>query len=383
MTSRRHFLQLSAGAGGALTLGILAPGIHLPDVLRPADFLASGVPPAGRSLRILILGGTRFLGVHQVEYALARGHSITLFNRGLTNPELFPGVEKLVGDRDDDLTALEGGEWDVVIDNSASLPRWVRQTAQLLAPSAGQYIFTSSISAFADFSTAGMDETAPVGTLDDPTIEEITGETYGPLKALCEAEAEKAFPGRATIVRPGLIVGPWDSSDRFTYWPVRLDRGGDVMAPGDGTDPVQFVDGRDLGAWMIRLAEEGRVGTYNATGPVAPMTMAEMLDGIQAAIGSDAKLTWVDADFLEQHGVQPWTQMTVWVPARGEFLGLAQVNCEKAIAAGLAFRPLIETARDTLAWWKTLPAERRESPRAGCPPELEAEVLAAWQDRES
>ncbi len=379
MTSRREFIQLSAGAGGALALGALAPGAFA----RAAAGSAPAVPRAGSPLRILILGGTRFLGVHQVEYALERGHAVTLFNRGRTNPELFPNVEKLVGDRNDDLAALEGGEWDVVIDNSSSIPRWVRQSAQLLQGSARQYIFTSSISAFADFSTAGMDETAPVGTLEDPTIEEITGETYGPLKALCEAEAERAFPGRATIVRPGLIVGPRDNTDRFTYWPVRIDRGGEVMAPGDGTDPVQFVDGRDLGAWMIRLAEEGHTGVYNATGPASRMTISGLLDGIREATGSDATFTWVSAEFLEEHEVQPWVQMTVWVPGSGEFMGLAQVNCEKAIAAGLAFRPLAETARDTLAWWKTLPAERREEPRAGCPPELETKVLTAWRAREA
>ncbi len=378
MTSRREFIQLSAGAGGALALGALAPGAFA----RAAAGSAPAVPRAGSPLRILILGGTRFLGVHQVEYALERGHAVTLFNRGRTNPELFPNVEKLVGDRNDDLAALEGGEWDVVIDNSSSIPRWVRQSAQLLQGSARQYIFTSSISAFADFSTAGMDETAPVGTLEDPTIEEITGETYGPLKALCEAEAERAFPGRATIVRPGLIVGPRDNTDRFTYWPVRIDRGGEVMAPGDGTDPVQFVDGRDLGAWMIRLAEEGHTGVYNATGPASRMTISGLLDGIREATGSDATFTWVSAEFLEEHEVQPWVQMTVWVPGSGEFMGLAQVNCEKAIAAGLAFRPLADTARDTLAWWKTLPAERREEPRAGCPPELETKVLTAWNARE-
>jgi 2'-hydroxyisoflavone reductase len=377
MRSRREFLQLSASVGGALALGTLAPGAF-------SEAAAVGVsllPRSNRSLRILILGGTRFLGVHQVEYALARGHTVTLFNRGRTNPELFPEVEKLVGDRNDDLTALEGGEWDVVIDNSASIPRWVRQSAQLLKESTGQYIFTSSISAFADFSTAGMDETAPVGTLDDPTIEEVTGETYGPLKALCEAEAERAFPGRTTIVRPGLIVGPWDNTDRFTYWPVRIDRGGEVLAPGDGTDPVQFVDGRDLGAWMIRLAEQRLTGVYNATGPASRITMSEMLNGIREAGSSDATFTWVDADFLAEHEVQPWTQMTVWVPASGEYAGLAQVNCQKAIATGLSFRPLGDTARDTLAWWNALPAERRENPGAGCPPELERKVLAAWHER--
>ncbi len=378
MTNRREFIQLSTTAAGALALGALAPGAFA----RAAAGSVSAVGKAESPLRILVLGGTSFLGVHQVEYALERGHTVTLFNRGRTNPELFPDVEKLVGDRNDDLTALEGGEWDVVIDNSASIPRWVRQSAQLLKDSAGLYMFTSSISAFADFTTAGMDESAPVGVLEDPTVEEITGETYGPMKAACEQEAENAFPGRATIVRPGLIVGPWDPTDRFTYWPVRIDRAGEIMAPGDGTDPVQIVDGRDLGAWMIRLAEGGRTGIYNATGPASRMTISEMLEGIRGATGSDATFTWVDAEFLEEHEVQPWMQMTVWVPSTGEFAGLAQVNCEKAIAAGLAFRPLADTARDTLAWWKTLPAERREEPRAGCPPELEAEVLTAWHARE-
>ena len=290
MTSRRDFIQLSATAGGALALGALAPGAFV----REAAGSSSVVGRADSPLRILVLGGTSFLGVHQVEYALARGHTVTLFNRGRTNPELFPDVEKLRGRSERRSQALEGGEWDVVIDNSASIPRWVRQSAQLLEDSARQYIFTSSISAFGDFTTAGMDETAPVGTLEDPTIEEITGETYGPLKALCEQEAEKAFPGRATIVRPGLIVGPWDNSDRFTYWPVRVDRGGEVMAPGDGTDPVQIVDGRDLGAWMIRLAEEGHTGVYNATGPASPMTMSEMLHGIRAVTNEDAAFTWVE-----------------------------------------------------------------------------------------
>jgi len=381
MTTRREFVQRTAGAGGALALGLLPPhvGHARPGGLAP---LRRPVRPAPRALRILVLGGTRFLGVHQVEYALQRGHAVTLFNRGRTNPELFPEVEKLVGDRNDDLTALRGREWDVVIDNSASIPRWVRQSARLLEDAAGQYIFTSSISAFADFATVGMDETAPVGTLDDTTIEEITGETYGPLKALCEKEAEAAFPGRATIVRPGLIVGPWDSSDRFTYWPVRIDRGGEVMAPGDPSDPVQLVDARDLAAWMVRLAEERVMGVFNATGPASRLSIAEMLYGIRAVTTASVAFTWVDADFLAKHEVQPWVQMTVWVPPRDGMQGLAQVDCSKAIAAGLTFRPLAETARDTLEWHATLPEERRATPRAGCPPELEAEVLRAWHARE-
>ncbi len=381
-TSRRDFVRLSAIAVGGLGVGPLARGVAGARGAGRAVAASLEAPRAEESLRILVLGGTSFLGVHQVTYALERGHTVTLFNRGRTNLQLFPDVEKLRGDRSDDLTALLGGEWDVVIDNSASIPRWVRDSAQLLRSSARQYIYTSSISVYAGFGEIGLDESAPLGTLDDPTVEEITGETYGPLKALCEQEAEKAFPGRATIVRPGLIVGPRDPTDRFTYWPVRIHRGGEVMAPGDPSDPVQFVDGRDLGAWMIRLAEGDVTGVFNATGPASPMTIGEMLHGIRGVTNGDATFTWVDADFLAEHDVRPWMDMTVWVPPRVGFEGFARVECGRAIAEGLTFRPLAETARDTLEWFQTLPEERRSRTRAGLPAEREADVLAAWHSRE-
>ena len=332
-------------------------------------------------MRILILGGTGFIGPHEVRYARRRGHTLTLFNRGKTNPQLFPDVEKLRGDRDNDLKSLEGREWDVVIDNSASIPRWVRQSAGLLSASARQYIYVSSISAFADFSQPEMDETAPVATIEDPTIEEITGETYGALKALCEQEAEAAFPGRATIVRPGLIVGPGDPTDRFTYWPVRVDRGGEVMAPGTPEDPVQNIDARDLTAWMIRLAEEEVTGTFSGTGH--SMGIGTMLTEMREALSSDASFTWVDADFLAEHDVQPWGQMTTWVSPRDGYEGFGRMSIERALAAGLEFRPLGDTTRDTVEWWNALPEERRASPRAGLPAERETEVLAAWHARES
>ncbi len=372
MPTRRKFLQLSAGVGGAFGLTALHPHIarSWPSVLAADD-----------SLRILILGGTRFLGVAQVNYALARGHTVTLFNRGRTNTHLFPEVEKLRGDRNDDLTALEGREWDVVIDNSASVPRWVRQSAGLLKNSAGRYIYVSSLSVIADNSIIGSDETTPVAQLEDPTVEQVTGQTYGGMKALCEQEAQRAFGDRAMVVRPGLIVGPMDNTDRFTYWPIRIDRGGEVMAPGDPTDPVQIVDVRDLAAWMVRMAENNGTGVYNATGPAAAMSIAEMLYGIRAATSAKVSFTWVNADFLSEHEIRPWGHMPTWIPPRDGMEGFGRVNCAKAIARGLTFRPLAETARDTITWFKTLPAERRSQMRAGLPAEREAEVLAAWHNK--
>ena len=361
-TSRRGFLVTSAAA--AVSMGF------------------AGAPEKARDpMRILILGGTGFLGPHQVEYARRRGHKITLFNRGKTAPDLFPDLEQLHGDRDNDLESLKGRSWDVVIDNSASIPRWVRQSAQLLSGVAERYLFVSSLSVFSDNSIIGMTESAPVGKLDDPTVEKVTGETYGPLKALCEAEAEKAFPGRALVIRPGLIVGPRDRSDRFTYWPVRIDRGGEVMAPGSPTDPVQIIDVRDLAGWMIDMLEQRGTGVYNATGPKAPLSMSEMLYGIRAVTSAEVSFTWVPADFLEKQKVRPWSDMPVWVPSTPETAGFSRFDCNRAFAAGLSFRPLAVTARDTLDWFLTLPRERREQLRAGISPEREREVLQAWKTR--
>lgn len=377
-TSRREFLQVSAA--GALSLGAFGRlGAAEP---RPR---AVAPPAPGRAqtpLRILILGGTGFLGPAQVEYALSRGHTLTLFNRGRTNPELFPDVEQLRGDRNGDLKALEGRSWDAVIDNPATLPRWVRDSAQLLKDSCERYLFVSSISVYAGFAQIGMDESAPVGTLDDSTTEQVNGLTYGPLKALAEQEAERAFPGRATIVRPGLIVGPGDRSDRFTYWPARIDKGGEVLAPGEPTDPVQIVDVRDLGAWMVRLLEDGVGGVLNATGPASPLSIAELLYGIKAVTTAGAQFTWVDADFLAAQEVQPWGHMPVWVPPRAGMEGFARVDCRRALERGLTFRPLADTARDTLEWHNVRPEDEKQNMRAGLPAEREAAVLAAWRARE-
>lgn len=371
MTTRRDFLQTTAIAGGGLSLGLAGC----------SNSENSGIRRARNPLNILILGGTSFIGPAQVEYALARGHTITLFNRGRTNPHLFPEVEKLRGDRNNDIEALKGREWDVVIDNHPSIPRWVRMTAELLKDSARQYVFVSSLSVYSDNSIIGQDENGPVATIDDPTIEQITGATYGALKALCEQEAEKAFPGRATNIRPGLIVGPGDRSDRYTYWPVRIDRGGEVLAPGDPLDPVQVIDVRDLGEWMILMVEESVFGVFNATGPEKPLPIGDMLGSIKKAIGSDATFTWVNADFLQEQRVQPWSHMPVWFPPRGNMAGFGRFDCSRAIAAGLTFRPHEITARDTLEWHKTRPEEERTNLRAGLSAEREAEVLQAWHDR--
>jgi 2'-hydroxyisoflavone reductase len=337
------------------------------------------MPKPSKPLRILILGGTGFIGPHQVKYAVERGHKVTVFNRGKTNPNSVPpGVERLEGDRNGKLDALKGKEWDAVIDNPSTLPRWVRDAATLLKDSAGHYMFISTISVYSDSSKPNMDESAETAVLADPTVEAITGETYGGLKALAEKEAEKAFPGRTTIVRPGLIVGPGDNSDRFTYWPVRIAKGGEVLAPGNPTDLVQIIDARDLAEWTIRLIEQKAFGTFNATGPAHPLTMAEMLYGIKAVTTAGAQFTWVPASFLEAQKVAPWSDMPVWLPAEGETAGFGSRSIKKALAAGLTFRPLADTAKATLEYHQSRDAERNGKFRAGIKPEREAEVLALW-----
>ncbi|MEE8133677.1 MAG: NAD-dependent epimerase/dehydratase family protein [Gemmatimonadales bacterium] len=347
--------------------------------------------------RLLILGGTGFIGPHMVDYALRRGHEVTIFNRGRTNTDLFPGVEKLVGDRNDNLDALKGRTWDVVLDNHATIPRWVRQSAQLLKDSVQQYVHVSTISTY-DGQAAGatwpddlepgsaeedrlrVDEDSKLAELPDDYdgSERVTGQTYGPFKVMAEAEARAAFPGRATIVRPGLIVGPGDPTDRFTYWPVRVDRGGEVLVPSDGRDSVQVIDARDLTGWIVRLAENGTVGTFNATGPGSRLSMAEMLYGIRAVTSTPVEFTWVDLEFLQRHGVRPWSDMPVWIPRDP----IAFVRVDRAISAGLTFRSLADTARDTIDWHATRSDEARASMRAGLEADREAELLEMWHMRE-
>ena len=364
--TRREFMKTSARAGGAL------------GVLGAFGSAACAGGEAG-PLRILILGGTRFIGPHQVKYALDRGHEVSIFTRGQTEPpfyhDYFERVEHLVGDRNDDLAALEGREWDAVIDNSASYPRWVAMTTELLRDQVDRYLFVSSISAYADFAAVGIDEDYPVAQLSAPDIEDMR--EYGAMKAQCEQNTRDAFGENAIIVRPGLIVGPGDNTDRWTYWPVRVDRGGEVLAPNTPADPVQNVDARDLSEWIVRLVEgPGSGGTYNATGEVQPF--GDMLEEIRGALDSDATFTWVSTEFMQEHNVVPWGHMTNWTPPEGPTVGMNQVSVAAAVQAGLTFRPLADTARDTVEWWNSLPEDRRAEPRAGLPAELEAEVLAAW-----
>lgn len=373
--TRRNLLQLS---------GIALSGV---DVHKQLAFAAGTTKQPRKPLRILILGGTGFTGPHQVRYALSRGHLITLFNRG-KQPHEWPGrVEELIGDRNTgDLKALEGREWDVCIDNPTTLPFWVRDAGRVLRGKIKHFIFISTISVYAD-DLNPADESAPVAEYPGKdamaeTMESFrakAGELYGPLKALSEKEAEKEFPGKVTIIRPGLIVGPGDETDRFTYWPVRLSRGGEVLAPGDGSDPVQFIDARDLAEWTIRMSEVPVMGTFNATGPEHPLQMKEMLTSIAAAIHADAKLVWVPTDFLESQKVEAWSDMPVWVPGRGNSAGFAKRSIRKALAAGLTFRPLVTTASDTLGWFKEQSAERQTQLKAGLTPAREEEILSKWK----
>jgi 2'-hydroxyisoflavone reductase len=374
---RRTFVKLAASAGAAWSVAPVvaaralaaptAPTIHVPTWRAP--------------LRILILGGTGFIGPYQVQYALDRGHTVTLFNRGRTNPGLFPSVEKLQGDRASDLRSLEGRDWDVVLDNSATNPEWVARSAKLLAPRVKRYVFVSTRSVYSDTSRVPMTSDAPVFTRANTKVEEGKPLPYGLSKALAEAEARTYFGERALVVRPGLIVGPGDLTDRFTYWPVRIERGGEVLAPGDGTDPVQVIDARDLSEWMIRLAEQGATGTLNAVGPRNPRSFAELLHGIKAVTSSEATFTWVDTDFLATHKVRPYAEMPVWQPARDGREGFARFDLTKEIALGLTFRPLADTARDTLTFYRAQTPERQATLRAGLTAEREAEVLAAWKAR--
>lgn len=377
MTTRRDLFRLGALAAAAVSLPALAGAPR-----------AAVVSRAPRPLRILILGGTGFTGPFQVQYALARGHKVTLFNRGQHPSPEWPGeVEQLFGDRNSgDLKALEGREWDVCIDNPTSLPFWVRDAGRVLKGKVGHYLFISTISVYANASRIGINEDDPVAEYkgSDPmaeTMESLRADManlYGPLKALSEAEAFRQFGDRVTIIRPGYIVGPRDETDRFTYWPHRVAQGGEMLVPGDGSDPVQVIDGRDLAEWVVRLAESGTTGVFNAVGPDYTLTTDAIVYGCHAVTGSPIRFTHVPADFLEAQGVQ----LPIWVPAKGSpYSGYGQVDNARALAAGLTFRPFATTVADLLAWFRSLPEERQATLRAGLPRAREAELLRAWHAR--
>ncbi len=363
--TRREFLQSTAPIAGSLMMAKTG-------VLR-----ATSTVPQAR-LKILILGGTGFIGPHQVRYALSRGHEVTLFNRGRTNPGLFPHLETLIGDRNDDLEALRGREWDVVIDNSATIPRWVRQSTDLLRSAVKRYLFVSSTGVFYPYHTTDIPEDGPIGTIDDPMTETIDYRTFGALKALSEEVTREAFPDGHLVIRPTYIVGPGDRSDRFTYWPVRIDRGGEVLAPGDPNDATQYVDARDLTQFMIQLLERDVTGTFNVVGQQGKLSIAELLYGIRAVTTSPVTFTWADTEFLVAQGFQ---EFTFWEPPVGKTLGMMRIDGSKAFRHGLRVRPLAETARDTLDWFKQLPQERKASLRSGLTPERERELLEAYRQR--
>lgn len=332
-------------------------------------------------MKLLILGGSLFLGRVLVETALQRGHELTLFNRGQTQPELFPQTVKLRGNRrSGDLDALNGaGPWDAVIDTSGYEPGVVRQSAELLAKSTQLYTFISTISVYAALPQPGMDERAPLAKLPegaDPDAR-VTGETYGAQKVLCEQAAAAAMTGRVLNIRPGLIVGPYDPTDRFTYWPVRVARGGEVLAPGRPETVTQFIDVRDLAEWTLRMVEAGQTGEFNATGPQAPLPMGDLLEACRQVSGSDARFTWVDEKFLLEHEAQPWTELPLWIPeSDGENAGMSAVSIQRALEAGLTFRPLADTVQATLAWAATRPPDYVL--RAGLSREKEAQLLSQY-----
>jgi 2'-hydroxyisoflavone reductase len=394
-TSRRDFLHTAAAVTGAAALGGLPAraAAVVPAALTPPR----DVGKAEQALRILILGGTGFTGPFQVRYAVARGHHVTVFNRGRRQADLPTGVEHLQGDRNEPAgmdaikaAVARGTRWDVVIDNPTTLPFWVRDAGQALQNATDQYVFISTISVYGDTSKPGMDETTVTAEYrgTDPlteTAQSMQGNAglYGPLKAASEREAERWFPGRTTIIRPGLIVGPGDTTGRFTYWPLRIARGGDILAPGSGHDSVQFIDARDLAEWTIRMVEQRTFGTFNATGPAGRMSMAEMLGGIRGAFEGTkpTRIVWAPVEFLEEHRIRGWSDMPVWVPMRGDNAGFLDVSVQRALDAGLTFRPLATTARDMVAWFQAQPADVQARIGGAFTAEREAAALAALRAR--
>ena len=390
-TNRRDFLKGTAVAGVGLGLG----GLSAAGCQGPGEGGASAGNPEGsrtdpdaiqdapsRRLRILVLGGTGFIGPHMVQYALDRGHEVTLFNRGQSNTHLFPGVEKLVGDRTGDLTALEGRTWDVCMDNNASTPSWVELSTELLKDAVDLYFYVSSRSAYSDLSSVPMTADAPTFTYEtagvEPGAERLT---YGLSKAICERQTLGTFPGRSTVFRPGLIIGPGDTTDRFTYWPVRIHRGGEVLSPGDPTDPCQIIEVRDFTEWAVRMAEDGHTGVYNVVGPATPRPFAELLYGIRAVTTAETTFTWLPQDFLSEHRVRSYSDMPVWRPPNPGSEGFARFDLSPEVEKGLTFRPLAVTAADTLEYHFSRPAELQDPLRSGLTAEREAEVLAAWYAR--
>jgi len=378
MVTRRDFL-----VGSLATLGAASAG----SLVDPRSLLAGSRWAAPAPKKILILGGTGFVGPHQVRRAVERGHQVTIFNRGRSAPGLFgKDVEELAGDRETDLDALKGRTWDAVIDESASLssaPVWVNKSATLLRDSTEQYLFISTRSVYADLSRVPMSKDAPVLTRENSPIPDGRPLPYGHAKAYAEKEAHAIMPGRVTVVRPGLIIGPGDDTDRFTYWPVRIARGGEVLMPGDGTDHVQIIDVRDLVAFCITLVENRTFGVFNAVGPQLGQPFRTFAERIQTGVGAtNVSYTWVDAEFLRTNGANPYgRELPVFQVMQGRTAGFARFDLTPEIAAGLTFTSTEDSARDTLAWFRTLPAERQAGIKTGFSPEREKALLDLWKAR--
>ncbi len=366
--NRREFIKASVLGGTVAASGLLG-GRAL------ADSHGDRSAGAGRPLNVLILGGTGFIGPHMVREALRRGHSVTLFNRGRTNNALFPDLETIKGDRGGDLDGLKGRRWDVVIDNSGYVPRHVENSASLLADSAEHYLFISTISVYATFAEP-MDEDSPLGTIEDETVEEVTGETYGPLKVLCEKRAMSALgEDRLTILRPTYICGPGDHTDRFSYWPVRASKGGEMLWPGGPDHMTQIIDVRDLANFTVDCVEQRTAGIFNTVTPRGSYSFGQFLEDCQAVTAAEIDPVWVDEAFIEANDLS----LPVWHPKSGEFANVSSVSGERARAAGLHNRPVRETIRDLLAWWQTQPEERTAELRAGLTMEREQELIALYR----
>ncbi|MGX5200564.1 NAD-dependent epimerase/dehydratase family protein [Aliikangiella sp. IMCC44632] len=368
MSNRRNFIKLS---------GLASLTSSLPWSL---NLLAK----SPRRLNILILGGTGFLGPHVVSCALKAGHQVTLFNRGKTNPNLFTQLKTIIGDRNtSDIEKLSGYKWDAVIDTSAYFPRSVNMAMQVLKPNIKQYLLVSTISVYADWSQPGLNEDSALATISDPTLEDITNSTYGALKALCEAAAQKHMPGKVCTIRPGLIVGPRDKTDRFTYWPVRVKQGGEFIAPGTGDDFIQFIDVRDLAEWMLLCLEKNINGTYNAQTQAQDIRMKDLINSCMSELNPKAQPVYIPAEFLAKHQVTPWQEMPVWFPPTGDFAGAGAISTQRAHAKGLTHRPIGQTVKDCYAWFSQLPKQRQSKLRAGISLVKEKRVLSAWKKSSS
>lgn len=362
MSSRRNFLKTTAALGGGLLIG-------------SRDLLGQLEASQPKGLDILVLGGTGFIGPHLVRHAVSRGHRVTIFTRGRRDGDLPASVIRLTGDRNGQLAALEGKKWDAVIDDSATNPDWVKQSTELLKGNVGTYLFTSSTGVYYPYLKRGLTESDPIRyELDDP--KDLSAD-FGVKKARCERQVLDAFGDKGTIIRPTYIVGPGDTTDRFPYWPVRFAKGGEILAPGKRDDPVQFIDVRDLAEFMVKVVESRKGGVFNASGPKEIMTAPQFYEIGRATLKPDAKLTFVDDyDFLDKHGIN---ESVPWVMLKGNDYGHMSTRNDMAVAAGLTYRPIEQTLRDTLAWWPTVPEARRAKPRFAITPEIEEKALADWR----